>query len=574
MNRSRASRIVTLALCAGLLLLGISNRDVLSDWFTGRPTSASIPNRAPTAYPRAAVDAIHAAMSDYERIRASLARDDVGGVVLPAHAMADALTRAAAAVDDDHKAQLARVAAATDDLSRERDLKAARRAFARMNAELLPLIAFDRRLARDERVFECPMFEHARWFQSGPAIENPYMGRAMLSCGTSGAWHDEFAPAGGAAIDYYTCSMHPSVQQPGPGKCPLCGMDLVPVTAQQQRDGVVIIDEGRRQLIGVRTAAVVEAPLYREVQVVGKVAYDEAGLTDVNLKVSGWITKLLVNQTGQRVSRGQPLFVLYSPDLYAAQQDLLLAGRSSRDAESKRAEHLTNAARKRLSLLGLSDSQIDKIVTGGEALESITIMSPASGYVIEKDVVEGASVQAGMRLLRIAALDKVWVEGDLYEDQLGLVHVGQAAKITLDYVPGRTYEAAVSFVYPYIDPAARTGRVRVELVNDDLELRPGMYARMVLSSDLGARVQVPVSAIVYTGPRRLVFVDLGEGRFKPQEVQVGSEARGMFEVLQGLRPGDVVATSGLFLISAEARISTAATYWDTEAADSRSGSDP
>ncbi|MGC4087761.1 MAG: efflux RND transporter periplasmic adaptor subunit [Polyangiaceae bacterium] len=225
-------------------------------------------------------------------------------------------------------------------------------------------------------------------------------------------------------------------------------------------------------------------------------------------------------------------------------------------------EMLNRAARQRLHLLGLSEAQIDEVAQKGVPSESISVPSPASGFVIEKNVVEGASVDAGMRLYRIAALDKVWVEAEVYEADLPQVRVGQGATVTLDYLPGRSYEAKVGYVYPYLDQTARTGRVRVELANRGLDLRPGMYASVMLTSNPAPRVQVPASAVVYTGPRRLVFVDLGEGRFRPQEVRVGAEANGMYEVLSGLEAGDSVATSGVFLIAAEARISTAAKYWD------------
>jgi membrane fusion protein, copper/silver efflux system len=371
-------------------------------------------------------------------------------------------------------------------------------------------------------------------------------------------------------VDHYTCSMHPSVNQAGPGKCPLCGMDLLPVSKQQQAAGVLTIDEGRRQLIGVRTSAVIDAPFRSSFRALGHVAYDESAFTDVNLKVRGWITKLLVNETGQRVARGQTLFTLYSPELYHAEQDFLLATRPSAaeamlgDAGAPRAVPFARAARTRLNLLGLSDSQIDAIAAQGEAEQSTAIASPAAGFVIEKDVVERASVDAGMRLFRIAALNKVWVEADVYEADLAHVRVAEPVKVTLDYLPGRTYDAKVSYVYPYLQSGARTGKIRIELANKELELRPGMYANVELASDMGSRVQVPASAIVYTGPRRLVFVDLGQGRFRPQEVHVGAEAFGMYEVLDGLQAGDRVATSGVFLIAAEARISTAAKYWNSE----------
>jgi membrane fusion protein, copper/silver efflux system len=391
------------------------------------------------------------------------------------------------------------------------------------------------------------------WFGGGEA----HVGGTALSA----------VPNGGGDISHYTCSMHPSVKQPGPGKCPICGMDLTAVTKAQQEQGLVFIDEARRQLIGVKTAPVIDGPLSRSLRAVGRVAYDESTLTDVNLKVSGWISKLLVNKTGQRVAAGQTLFTFYSPELYNAQQDFLLALRSGATATAlggaaNRGDGLSRAARQRLHLLGMSDGQIAALEARGTPSESLAVPSPASGFVIEKDVVEGAAVEAGMRLFRIAALNKVWVEAELYEADLARTRVGQDAQVSLDYLPGRTYEAKIAYVYPSVDPTARTGRVRVELSNKELELRPGMFATVELTGETESRLQVPAAAVVYTGPRRLVFLDLGDGRFAPREVQVGQQSNGMYEVLSGLGAGDIVATSGVFLIAAEARISTAAQYWD------------
>jgi Cu(I)/Ag(I) efflux system membrane fusion protein len=379
----------------------------------------------------------------------------------------------------------------------------------------------------------------------------------------------------GGDVDHYTCSMHPSVKQAGPGKCPICGMDLVPVTKEQQKEGTVLIDDVRRQLIGVRTAPVIEAPMRKEFRVVGHVTYDESSLTDVNLKVHGWITKLYVSRTGQKVTRGQTLLSLYSPELYNAEQDFLLATEAGPAASPgdgpSRVESLGRASRQRLHLLGLDDAQIEALAKQGTPSESVFIPSPASGFIIEKNVVEGASIDAGMRLYRIAALTQVWIEAQVYEADLASVHVGESAAVTLDYVPGRTYEAKVAYVVPYVDPQTRTAQVRLELSNKDLDLRPGMYATVTLGSDLGPRVQVPSAAVVYTGPRRLVFVDEGQGRFRPQEISVGAASNGMYEVLAGLNVGDPVATSGVFLIAAEARISTASKYWDS--AESPSGAE-
>ncbi|MEI9938711.1 MAG: efflux RND transporter periplasmic adaptor subunit [Pseudomonadota bacterium] len=406
------------------------------------------------------------------------------------------------------------------------------------------------------------------WF-AGTELETSSAAPHAMTTG-SAASHDE--------IDHYTCSMHPSIKQAGPGKCPICSMDLIPVSKRQQAEGVVLIDERRRQLIGVRTQAVTLGPLRSSFKAVGHVTYDESAFTDVNLKVRGWITKLLVNETGQRVSRGQVLFSMYSPELYSAEQDFLLAtrgaGSASVDAGSARSSSFARAARTRLNLLGLSDAQIDAIGAKGEPQESTNVSSPAAGFVIEKNVVEGASVDAGTRLFRIAALNKVWVEADVYEADLAHVRLGQPAKVTLDYLPDRAYDAQVSYVYPYLEAGARTGRVRIELDNRALELRPGMYASVELTTEVASRLLLPASAVVYTGPRRLVFVDLGEGRFRPQEVRVGTEAGGKYEVLAGLEAGDQVATSGVFLIAAEARISTEAKYWNGDAMATDTGPAP
>jgi Cu(I)/Ag(I) efflux system membrane fusion protein len=452
-----------------------------------------------------------------------------------------------------------------------RDPKAARRR--------LVSIALAAALAALAVAFHRPLIA---WF-SGESMAGPSSQQFSLGVGSAGlspvggtmgqaATTASGSPVAGTVaqeIDHYTCSMHPSVKQATPGKCPICGMDLIPVTKEQQQEGVVMIDDVRRQLIGVRTEPVVEAPMRKDFRVVGHVTYDESSLTDVNLKVHGWITKLYVSQTGQKVTRGQTLFSLYSPELYNAEQDFILASQGSATPAvptgggPNRVESLGRAARQRLHLLGLDDAQIEALAKEGVPSESISIVSPASGFVIEKNVVEGASIDAGMRLYRIAALTKVWIEAQIYEADLANVVAGQSATVTLDYLPGRTYDAKVAYVYPTIDAQTRTGEVRLELANKDLELRPGMYASVTLGADLGPRVQVPSAAVVYTGPRRLVFVDLGQGRFRPQEVFVGAASNGMYEVLSGLKPGDQVATSGVFLIAAEARISTASKYWES-----------
>ncbi|HVZ34595.1 MAG TPA: efflux RND transporter periplasmic adaptor subunit, partial [Polyangiaceae bacterium] len=458
-------------------------------------------------YPAPAVDALHAAMDGYDRVRALLAQDRLDRLPSEAQPLAEALRAAVAALPKggDASTCASAAAAAAERIASAKSLDDARKTFAELSTNVIALVGSDARLQEGWHVFECPMFEgHPRWMQRAPAADNPYMGTKMSSCGTEAGWVQQAQSSGSADdIDHYTCSMHPSVRKNAPGTCPICGMNLVPVTKEQQRQGVVTIEPARQQLIGVRTGAVVEAPMVRSLRAIGRLAYDESTLTDVSLKVRGWIVKLLVSSTGQRVQQGQTLFTLYSPELYNAQQDFLLATHAQSAASPAGAGHneLASAARQRLRLLDVSDAQIDEIARRRQPLDNVAFTARDSGFVIEKDVVEGAAVEPGMRLYRIASLNKIWIEADVYEADFANVRMGQKASVTLDYLPGRTYEAKVSYIYPYLNPESRTGRVRLELVNKHLELRPGMYASVQLESDLGKRLQVPASAVVYTGPR-------------------------------------------------------------------------
>ena len=371
--------------------------------------------------------------------------------------------------------------------------------------------------------------------------------------------------AGGEATAYYSCSMHTHVRSADPGTCPICSMDLVPVTRREVETGEIVIDPMRRQTIGVRTGPVERRPLRLEVRAVGKVAYDETRLSEVSLKYPGWIGRLHVNATGQAVRRGEPLFTIYSPELHAAQGEYLAALESQRRARAtgapERADYLVAAARERLRLWDLRDVDLETIAASGRPLEQIPVVSPVSGHVIEKNVVAGAAVEAGMMLYRIAALDRVWVEAEVYESDLAAVRVGQRASVTLPNLPGKALAGKVTFLYPYLDDATRTGRVRIELPNPGLELKPAMYAEVTFEIDRGETLLVPESAVLYAGERRLVFLDLGEGRLKPQAIEVGAKSGDWVEVLGGLAEGDMVVTSGTFLVAAESRLKSATEQW-------------
>ncbi len=362
----------------------------------------------------------------------------------------------------------------------------------------------------------------------------------------------------GVDVAYYTCSMHPQVHADHPGTCPICSMPLVPVSQTEQQTGVVRVDVNRRAQLGIRTAKVVRGPMTLDIRAQGRLVVDETRLHDVTLKIGGYVSSLAVNATGQRVNKGDTLFTLYSPELYAAQQEYLIA-RTNRDAmheagDATRSDALVRASETKLKLWGLDDDQLHAIVAKGEPIERLPFRSPASGFVMEKFVVDGDAVTAGQRLFRIADLDQIWVEADVYEADLGRIAKGQPATVTLTYLPGRTFEGKVAFVYPYLDPTSRTGRVRIALPNKGIELKPDMFATVTFDLPLGDKIQIPSSAVVYTGPRRLVFVDLGDGRLKPQEVTIGARSGDLVEVLSGVNVGDSIVTSGNFLVAAESRV--------------------
>jgi Cu(I)/Ag(I) efflux system membrane fusion protein len=396
--------------------------------------------------------------------------------------------------------------------------------------------------------------------------------RAEFDVGMAGTWEltvDARHPNGGGVASYsFTVGQQGLVSRDASGSqaAPDDHTGHAGSSAQEEAlAGTVRIDPRRWQTIGVRTGAVEMRPLQLEVRAVGKVTYDETRLSEVSVKYAGWIGRLDVDSPGQQVRKGQTLFTLYSPELYAAQQELLTAVASQRSARQTsapdRADYLVEASRQRLRLWDLDDAQIERIAASGEPIQYLPIPSPVSGHVIEKHVVAGAAVQPGMALYRIAGLDRVWVEAEVYESELPLVAVGQKVEVTLPHPSSRRFEGRVAFVYPYLEGATRTGRVRIELPNRDGELKPDMYAEVVLHLDRGSRLMVPDSAVLYAGTRRVVFRDLGEGRLEPRDVVVGASSAGFVEVLEGLEEGDVVVTSGTFLVAAESRLGAAEELW-------------
>ena len=364
---------------------------------------------------------------------------------------------------------------------------------------------------------------------------------------------------------YYTCGMHPWVVLPKPGDCPICHMKLVPLDPAKFTSEVAI-SPVMTQSIGVRTVPVASGPVTSVIRTVGTVDYDETLVRDVNLKISGWVEKLYVDYVGKPVAKDQPLLDIYSPDLYTAQQEYLQALKNKTAAKdivgdrridlSKMDSDLLESATKRLEYFDVSAEQMKELERTGKTSKTMTLRSPFQGLVVSKDVFEGMKVEAGMRLYRIADLAKVWIMVSLYEYQVPYLEVGQPAVVSLPYIPGQTFDGKIAYIYPYLNAELRQVKVRIELDNPDLLLKPGMFANAEIRRKLANdRVLVPREAVIDTGERQVAFVSLGEGRFEPRVVKVGVEAEnGMLEILDGLKPGENVVVSGGFLLDSESRL--------------------
>ena len=361
-------------------------------------------------------------------------------------------------------------------------------------------------------------------------------------------------------IEYYTCTMHPSVREAQPGRCPICGMDLVPVARVARSDtaGVDLtfsVSPAKQQLIGVTFAAVERRDIEKSVRAYGRVDYDETKLAVVNLRVSGWIEKLFADFTGQHVRKGDPLFALYSPDLISAQSEYLLARKSALRYPGQLTDpELVRTARERLRLWQFTDEQVTDLEARGEPQTSVTVFSPASGYVVEKTAVEGMRVEPGMTLYRIADLSTVWVQAEVYEFELPLVHVGQDALVSLSTLDGGPFRGTIAYVDPVLNPQTRTARVRVELPNREGVFKPDMYTVVTVRVELGERLVVPKSAVLQTGERDIVFVDRGGGVFEVRFVHAGVRTDDFYEIAHGLEEGERVVTSANFLIDAESNV--------------------
>jgi len=377
-------------------------------------------------------------------------------------------------------------------------------------------------------------------------------------------------------VAYYTCTMHPSVRSQDPhGKCPICGMDLVPV---MKRNAVALgqsiamgtpagpsefsVPVERQQQIGVTCAAAEKRPLRRTIRAVGIVEPDKSRQWNFVARVEGYVQKLDVTSPGEEVRQGQPLLTIYSPDLLTAERELvnLLDTRGQGTAGGN--DRLIEAARERLEQWNVTAEQIAELERTRKPSQFLTLCSPFGGVVQQAPPEQGRKVMVGDSLLAVADLSVVWVWAEFYEEEAPMLARGQKVSLSTRGYPGETFEGRVAVIDPFLNESTRTTRVRIDIPNADLKLRPGMYANVELTIDMGEGLTIPVSAVMPTGERSLIFIDKGEGRLEPRFIELGGTFDDRYEVKSGLRAGERVVASGNFLIDAESQVQGAVKSFD------------
>ena len=364
---------------------------------------------------------------------------------------------------------------------------------------------------------------------------------------------------------YWRAPMNPSEVYNNPGKSKM-GMDLVPVYEDEASgNGVVTINGAIQQNMNVKTAVVDDKDLNSRVTTNGILTIDEQNEYMVTTRVSGWIQKLYVNYTGQVVKKGEKLMDIYSPELVAAEQELLTAlsyqstvkNSTINEAKTSGDELLKNAVEK-LKLLEIPDSEIEIIKETKDVKTYMTLYAQQGGTVIMKNVVEGQKVMAGASLLHIADLANLWLTADIYEYELPKVAIGSPADITFNFFPGKIFKSRVSFIYPTLDNKTRTVKVRFDIPNYNNELKPSMFANIVIKGkSLGNYPVVPEQAVIRSGQKNIVILALGDGKFKPMEITLGDYSGGYYQVLKGLSAGERIVTSAQFLIDSESNLQAA-----------------
>jgi RND family efflux transporter MFP subunit len=400
-----------------------------------------------------------------------------------------------------------------------------------------------------------------------------FMAAAWVGGYGYGRWYAR-PPAGERKPLYWVDPMHPWYKSDVPGIAPDCGMKLVAVypgdearydrRANKLPVGSVQITPEKQQLIGVEYGTVEYETVHSSVRAVARVALDETKISKVHSKLEGWIDQVFVDFTGQQVRLGDPLLTIYSPEALATEQEYLLAIKAQHMMHDNpvhemlgSTENLVAAAKKRMELWDIGDGQIADITASGVPLKNLTLTSPITGFVMERNVFAKQRIMPETALYTIADLSRVWVMADVFEYEAAAVRIGTPATLTLSYLPGRTFRGRVNYILPQVDAATRTLKVRIEFDNPDFALKPDMYGEVEFQTGGGRRLVVAQTAVMNSGDRQVVFVDRGKGYFEPREVTTGARSEGKVEIVTGLQPGERIVTSGNFLIDSESQLKTA-----------------
>lgn len=372
------------------------------------------------------------------------------------------------------------------------------------------------------------------------------------------------------AADMYVCPMHLQIQSPQPGSCPICGMDLVkshrkhaaeephkPEDAKKAdaADKELVIHPGQQTLLGMKTVVVSRVMLGGAFRTTGRIAYDETRVHHIHVKTEAFVEHLHANFVGKLVKKGERLASLYSPDLYAAQKEYVIALEATKgSAAATMGVSLANAAKEKLLLWGVSEKDLAQLERTGQASRTYDLYAPISGYVIGKTAVHGMRVRPEDALFDLADLSRMWVLAEVYESELPRLRNGQRAKVSLSYWPGRTWLGQVNYIFPSVDPKTRTVRVRIEVENQNQDLRADMFADVEIAQEQRRVLAIPSDAVIETGKRKIVFVKQEEGKFAQRSIVTGEHSGGFDEVLLGLTEGEHVAVGASFLLDSEARL--------------------
>lgn len=401
-----------------------------------------------------------------------------------------------------------------------------------------------------------------------PGDRSDHPGKSPMGMERTPVYSDEHPESAGTAADteesYYTCPMHPSVRSDKPGPCPVCGMTMVkrtkgkePMSAEPDNLQRVSLSPAQRVMANVATTAVSRADIDKEILAVGVIDIAEPLQAKVTARFNGRIEKLFVGYSGAVVRKGDPLFELHSPDLVSAEQELILAATAAKqDSEfDEGQEKLLEAARERLHIhFGMSHDQIAGIEGQMAAHETMTFLSPISGTVISKEIQEGDYVNEGTLLYQLADLSRVWVYLDVYERDLSYIHMNHTVKLQTEAYPNEIFSGKVTFIDPVVNPQTRTVRVRSEFPNPSGQLKPLMYVKAQIHVPSNDALTIPASSVLYTGKRNIVWVEVGENTFEPRDVTLGTKSEARVEVLSGVREGDMVVTSGGYLLDSESQL--------------------